>query len=392
MPRFSALFALLLLSPLYARTQPPAGFTPLFDGESLEGWKGLVGTPLSRRSMTPEQLRTAQATADARMRASWQARDGKLCFSGHGDNICTVKHYGDFEMYIDWRLEKHPEADAGIYLRGNPQVQIWNIARTDVGAQVGSGGLYNNQKHRSAPSKVMDKPLGEWNTFFIRMQGERVTVHLNGERVVDNVPLENYWDRSRPLPEREQIELQAHGCKVEYKNIFIRELPDLFSPEELTFMAFWEKKAQQAQTRLDSGVADVIEVIESQRRYQLVCLQMVRLKRSDESFQDRAEELLGLEAFYRKQLLEGWKKELSVYKLRWKNAMMSEHAYVREQLKYQSFSIRELARRPEEIQGHLDQYKELHELYVSLLREAYEGGVVSFVELEEAQKKGLFEF
>ncbi len=168
--------------------------------------------------------------------------------------------------------------------------------------------------------------------------------------------------------------------------------PKLFSSEELSFMAFWEKKAQQAQTRLNSGVADVIEFIAAQRRYQLVCLQMLRLKRSDEAFQDRGKELLELEAFYKKQLKEGWEKSLSVYKLRWKNAMISEHDYVREQLKYQSFSIREHARTPEEVQGHLDQYKQLHELYVSLLQEAYEGGVVSFLELEEAQKKGLFEF
>ncbi len=217
--------ALLLLCSLPAYSaQPPAGFTPLFNGQDLTGWKGLVGNPHSRQSMTPEQLRAAQAKADARMRASWQVRDGMLCFSGHGDNICTEKLYGDFEMHIDWRLEKTPEADAGIYLRGNPQVQIWNTARTDVGAQVGSGGLYNNQKHPSTPSKVMDKPLGEWNHFFIRMVGNRVTVHLNGVCVVDNIPLENYWDRSRPLPAREQIELQAHGCKVQYKNIFIREL------------------------------------------------------------------------------------------------------------------------------------------------------------------------
>ena len=51
-----------------------------------------------------------------------------------------------------------------------------------------------------------------------------VTVWLNGELVVDNVTLENYWDRSQPIFPREQIELQCHGDPIEWRNIFIKEL------------------------------------------------------------------------------------------------------------------------------------------------------------------------
>ena len=87
------------------------------------------------------------------------------------------RQYGDFEMYVDWMLDpKGPEADAGIYLRGTPQVQIWDTSRVNVGAQVGSGGLYNNQVNESKPSKVADNKLGEWNSFYIKMVGDRVTV------------------------------------------------------------------------------------------------------------------------------------------------------------------------------------------------------------------------
>lgn len=55
--------------------------------------------------------------------------------------------------------------------------------------------MYNNQVNESKPSKVADNKLGEWNSFYIKMVGDRVTVVLNGEKVVDNVILENYWVR-----------------------------------------------------------------------------------------------------------------------------------------------------------------------------------------------------
>ncbi|MDR3250478.1 MAG: DUF1080 domain-containing protein [Tannerella sp.] len=202
------------------------GFVSIFNGKDLTGWKGLVENPIARTKMKPAQLAKAQIKADEQMRKDWVVEDGLLAFAGKGyDNLCTEKQYGDFEMYVDWMLDPAgPEADAGIYLRGTPQVQIWDTARTDVGAQVGSGGLYNNKVNQSKPSKVADNRLGEWNTMFIRMVGDRVTVKLNGELVVDDVILENYWDRNLPIPAIEQIELQAHGSKVYYRNIYVREL------------------------------------------------------------------------------------------------------------------------------------------------------------------------
>ncbi|MCR5180733.1 MAG: DUF1080 domain-containing protein [Bacteroidaceae bacterium] len=207
--------------------EPPVeGFVSHFNGKDLSGWKGLVQNPVAREQMTPLQLAEQQVAADQRMHADWKVEDGMLVYVGTGfDNICTEEQFGDFEMLVDWRLDPSgTEPDAGIYLRGTPQVQIWDIARTNVGAQVGSGGLYNNQQHRSIPLCVADNPLGEWNTFYIRMEGDRVTVHLNGVIVVDNVPLENYWDRHRPIFPVEQIELQAHGSKVYYRDIYIRRL------------------------------------------------------------------------------------------------------------------------------------------------------------------------
>jgi len=202
---------------------PPKGFAALFNGKDLTGWKGLVGDPKARRNMSRQELADAQAKADDAMRAHWKVVDAVLCFDGKGHSLCTVKEYGDFELLVDWKIESG--GDSGIYLRGSPQVQIWDRANAGVGAQVGSGGLYNNQKGSSKPLKPADKPIGQWNTFRIIMIGELVTVYLNGVLVVDNVVMENYWERDKPIYPIGQIELQSHNSALYFRNIFIREIP-----------------------------------------------------------------------------------------------------------------------------------------------------------------------
>jgi hypothetical protein len=137
-------------------------------------------------------------------------------------------------MWVEWLITR--DGDSGIYLRGTPQVQIWDTSLVKVGAQVGSGGLYNNQKNPSKPLMVADNPVGEWNIFYIRMIGDKVTVELNGQRVTDEVVLENYWDRNRPIFPVGPIELQAHGTNLAFRNIFVREITAAnyqLSPEEI---------------------------------------------------------------------------------------------------------------------------------------------------------------
>ena len=197
---------------------PPRGFVALFNGKDLTGWKGLVANPVERAKMTPAQLAQAQTKADERMRAHWRVVDGVFVFDGKGDSLCTVKDYGDFELYVDWKIKE--KGDSGIYLRGSPQVQIWD----PVNFKLGSGGLYNNQKNPSKPLVNADNPIGEWNTFYIKMVGERVTIRLNGTLVVDNVVLENYWERDKPIYPAGQIELQNHGNTLYFKNIYLREI------------------------------------------------------------------------------------------------------------------------------------------------------------------------
>jgi len=200
------------------------GFVSMFNGKDLTGWKGLVENPIARAKMTPKQLADKQAKADELMRQDWKVENGMLVYEGSSyDNLCSTKMYGDIELYVDWKIG--PKGDAGIYLRGSPQVQIWDTSRTDVGAQVGSGGLYNNQKYKSTPLLVADNPINEWNSFFIRMEGDKVTVYLNGQLVTDRVILENFWDRSLPIFSEDAIELQAHDSRVEYRDLYVREIP-----------------------------------------------------------------------------------------------------------------------------------------------------------------------
>ncbi|MBN2327982.1 MAG: DUF1080 domain-containing protein [Candidatus Omnitrophica bacterium] len=197
---------------------PPEGFIALFNGEDLTNWKGLVANPVQRAKMSPEELAEAQKKADERMRAHWHPVDGVLVFDGKGDSLCTAKDYGDFELLVDWKIKE--KGDSGIYLRGSPQVQIWDPQNFNLG----SGGLYNNQKNPSQPLVNADHPIGEWNTFRIIMVGERVTIYLNDELVVDNTILENYWERDKPIYPTGSIELQNHGNTLYFKNIYVREL------------------------------------------------------------------------------------------------------------------------------------------------------------------------
>ncbi len=188
---------------------PPAGFTALFNGKDLAGWKGLLAgpndNPIKRAALSDAERAEAQKAADDDMRAHWRAEKGEIAFDGKGRSLATLKDYGDFEMYVDWKITPH--GDSGIYLRGSPQVQIWDPGNKGPNPNgQGSGGLYNNQKNPSGPLKVADKPIGEWNRFRIVMTGEKVHVFLNGEMVVNNVTLENFWDRSQPIFPTGQIE------------------------------------------------------------------------------------------------------------------------------------------------------------------------------------------
>lgn len=213
-----------------AEPQPPQGFKALFNGKDLIGWHGMPHfDPYKLKAMPPEQRQAqiAQWTEDARKH--WRIENGELVNDGQGAYLTTDAEFGDFELLLEYKTV--PKADSGIYLRNTPQVQIWDTTEAGgkwkLGADKGSGGLWNNSP--GAPGKdplvLADKPFGQWNAFRIIMVGERVTVYLNGQLVVDHARLENFWNRKLPLPKTGSIQLQTHGGEIRWRNLFLREIP-----------------------------------------------------------------------------------------------------------------------------------------------------------------------
>lgn len=212
--------------------QADEGFKSIYSGIDLAGWKQPAGHA-----------------------GHWQARDWVLAYDGRSQaddkNLWTEKEYGNFTMICDWRLTaaarptrrpvilpsgevaqddagrpkeiEVPDAgDSGIYLRGNSksQVNIWCWP-------AGSGEVYGYRTDAAMPAEVRagatpklkaDQPLGQWNRFVITMQGDRLSVNLNGQTVIERAQLPG-------LPPRGPIALQHHGDAIEFANLYVKELP-----------------------------------------------------------------------------------------------------------------------------------------------------------------------
>jgi Domain of Unknown Function (DUF1080) len=206
----------------------PAGFTLLFNAQDLAGWWGAdTEDPRKYMALSPEEFQKKHDASLNDIRQHWRVEKDELINDGKGLYLTTDKFYGDFELLIDYRTV--PLADSGIYLRGCPQVQIWDYTeqtKFNLGADKGSGGLWNNSP--GAPGKdplvLADKPFGQWNHFRIMMVGSRVWVWLNEKQTVDGAILENYYDRKLPVPPKGPLQLQTHGGEIRWRNLFIREI------------------------------------------------------------------------------------------------------------------------------------------------------------------------
>jgi hypothetical protein len=252
--RFFVLFIGLLLVGCASQTDSETnssndltqeGWTSLFNGEDFSGWR----------------------FASEQGEEVWSIQDGVIdCepqLQPQGDKtLWTEEEYGDFQLRIDWRLKRapamhdmpivrldgthvtdengeditrqRPNADSGVYLRGTPQAQL-NIWRWPIG----SGEVYGYRMNEDLPADVRagvtpsenaDRPIGEWNTFEVTMEGDRLTVVLNGRTVLENARLPD-------VPESGPVGLQHHGgfdqesgewnsasSLVQFRNIYIKEL------------------------------------------------------------------------------------------------------------------------------------------------------------------------
>jgi hypothetical protein len=204
--------------------QPPAGFTSLFNGKDFDGWHGRPTLDPRKWESTPEEKKTQW---NNEIKEHWKVDGDTIVNDGKGAYLTTNEEFGDIELLVEYKTV--PKADSGIYLRGTPQVQIWdstNEKEFKNGSDKGSGGLWNNSP--GAPGKdplvLADKPFGEWNKFRIIQVGARTSVWLNDKLVVDKAIMENYFDRKLPLFAKGVIQLQTHGNEIQWRNIFVRKI------------------------------------------------------------------------------------------------------------------------------------------------------------------------
>ena len=228
-----------------ADADAPEGFTPLFNGKDLTGWKVPAGD-----------------------NGHWKVKDGVIDYDARseakkGKDLWTQKSYRDFVLLIDWRLKTEPglkrpvsyigpdgeevkgpdgkpkqvvidDVDSGIYLRGSQKSQVniwmWPVGSGEVWGYRTDKNLSPEVRAGVTPKKHADRPRGEWNTFEITMRGDRLTVKLNGEEVISNARLPG-------VPKVGRIGLQHHGSfdaktgkwtgppsLVQFRNIAIKEL------------------------------------------------------------------------------------------------------------------------------------------------------------------------
>lgn len=203
--------------------EPPPGFRMLFNAKDFVGWHGCPHLDPREFSSKSEAEKSAW---NKDLEKHWKVMNGELFNDGEGVYATTDQSFGDFELLIQYKTVAL--ADSGIYLRGNPQVQIWDYTEKEkfaIGADKGSGGLWNNSP--GAPGKdplvKADKPFGQWNQLRIRLIGERCSVWLNDQLVVDHARMENFYDRKLPLFAKGPIQLQTHGKEITWRNIYIHE-------------------------------------------------------------------------------------------------------------------------------------------------------------------------
>ena len=213
-----------------AQADKPAtsAFRPIFNGKDLSGWHGL--NPHSVAKLDGEKKDAMLKQMRAEFATNWRVENGELVNDGHGPYATTDEEFGDIEFLIEYKTVAG--ADSGIYMRATPQVQIWDKnqvfdpAKPTRRPHLGSGGLFNNTPDTPGrdPLVVADKPFGEWNSFRIRQIGARTWVWLNDQLVVNGAPLENYPDKTQPLPAKGPIMLQTHGGEIRWRNLQVREI------------------------------------------------------------------------------------------------------------------------------------------------------------------------
>jgi Domain of Unknown Function (DUF1080) len=210
------LAALLVVAALIAtparsdEPTPPEGFTSLFNGKDLTGWK---------------------ATGKAEV---WGTEKGVIYVDkGGGGWLLTEKEFGDFELHVEYKMSKG--ANSGVALRtpreGDPAYVGMEIQLIDdegwpdkLADYQHTGSIYDVVP----AAKLNNKPIGEWNTIHIVCNGSKVKVEVNGQTVVDANLEDSKEKKGAKHPGlsrgKGHVGFQSYNTRVEFRNVFIKPL------------------------------------------------------------------------------------------------------------------------------------------------------------------------
>jgi hypothetical protein len=138
----------------------PAAWTspvPLFDGKDLNGWEPIGDTANNH----------------------WVVKDGLLVNEAHGANLRTVRTFNDFKAHFE--VNCPAPANSGFYLRGRYEVQLEYETQVTEPPERSMGSIYG----RLAPSQMLPRTPGKWETFDVTLVGRTVTLVRDGVKVID---------------------------------------------------------------------------------------------------------------------------------------------------------------------------------------------------------------
>ncbi len=211
--------------------EAPAGFTPIFNGKDLTGWKipegdnghwkvagGVIDYDAKSEAKGEKHLWTERSFADFTLRLEWRFPDKPVptdypVFDADGNEVKGP----DGKVKTERMMEA---GDSGVFLRGSTKHQS-NLFCYPCG----SGEMWQLRTNPKMPPEVRravtprkraDKPPGEWNAMQITMKGDRITVFVNGEEVISSALLPG-------VPAKGPVGLQHEHGRVQFRNIAIQE-------------------------------------------------------------------------------------------------------------------------------------------------------------------------
>ncbi len=206
-----------------AQTKTQKGWLYLFNSKDLNGWRN------SQRDTLPDK--------------SWYAQNSELIFDpakGHGSDIITNRSFKNFDLSVQFKISEGGNSGIKYFLLPNTSLgceyqiiddSMHPDAKLGVNGNRTTGSLYDIMP---ADSGKPYKPAGEWNTARIVVRANHAEHWLNGVKILEyergseafkQAISKSKFNTTKGFTEvaSSPVLLQAHGDKVSYRNIKIKE-------------------------------------------------------------------------------------------------------------------------------------------------------------------------